>query len=120
MKKNNEELKNIFDLWKQNGEHLPFKVKRNSWSPGRAVEVVEITDVKKTKTGLYGKAWTVDDWYSRGFRKEISCAGCYQWEFDHGKVVSVRLQLNLELLNEFNAQPLAQGVAMAQTASAKK
>lgn len=82
------DYKNIFDLWKELGERVPFSVRRNTWSRFRRLTIVRVSDVKQTHTGLYGKAWTLDEWYgwvrkrdlSCTGEKLVSCAGCYQWK----------------------------------------
>lgn len=83
---------NIFELWKTNGEVLPFAVRRDSWATTTHV-VVERIEIKKWP---YGSAcgWV----YRKGIKQpaigesfpsddsapEISCAGCYQWNLVDG------------------------------------
>lgn len=79
--------KNIFQIWCDVGKITPFRVRRVSWHPSRSVGVVRVSDLRKLPSGLYGEAWTRDDWYGetgwylRGPNGEISIsgAGCYQW-----------------------------------------
>ena len=75
---------NVFQIWRRNGERLPFKVRRWSWRPGTYAVV---TGVKIGKYP-YGKA----TWYLVRSGKRIvvregswdclGCAGCYQWHFE--------------------------------------
>jgi len=79
-------MKNVFQLWVDNGKRLPLKVRRFSWHPSTYFVIKEIRDVKwdyfERTGGLYGKAY--GDMYVKGRRveksKPLGCAGCYQWE----------------------------------------
>jgi hypothetical protein len=69
---------NIFQIWKENGEKLPFKVIRNSWneSAGHFL-IVEKVIVKKWPYGdAYGQYF-----YHRkpGEKGKIDSAGTYAW-----------------------------------------
>jgi hypothetical protein len=77
--------KNVFELWRDRGKVLPFKVRRAWWKEDKVVTVIRVTAVKQTWNGYYGKAWVNDEWYladvdEESGMKELSCAGCYQWE----------------------------------------
>lgn len=72
--------KNIFQLWRDNGEVLPFKVAKSSWSTEAGhyliVERIEI------KTWPYGAAWGQYHW--RGVpgekNEKINQPGTYTWK----------------------------------------
>jgi hypothetical protein len=70
--------KNVFQLWKECGERLPFKVIRWSWNPATSAFLVERIEIGKWP---YGKAW------GRLVRngqleqlEQLSNAGSYQWK----------------------------------------
>lgn len=68
--------KNIFQIWRENGENLPFKVHRWTWPDERYAEISQI-EIKKWP---YGTAWGTIYWNGREYEKGvISCAGCFQW-----------------------------------------
>jgi hypothetical protein len=81
---------NIFQLWKKNGDRVPFGARRDSWSANTHVLVEEVV----LRRWPYGTAY--GDVFRNGVRQqpldpdvkrsskgipEISCAGCYQWIF---------------------------------------
>ncbi|MBZ9742250.1 hypothetical protein [Mesorhizobium sp. CO1-1-4] len=69
--------KNVFQLWKEQGEKLPFKVIRWTWSANRAfvVERIEIGNWP------YGNAWGRPILNGvAGPQEKLSCAGSYQWK----------------------------------------
>ena len=78
--------KNIFEIWKDNGEKLPFAVRRDNWSSEYA-SIVEEIEIRKwpygiargyaTRNGKRSNHYS----YSAEWRKDrqIPCAGCYQW-----------------------------------------
>jgi hypothetical protein len=72
------EWKNIFQLWRDAGERVPFRVVRNSWSATRShVLIVERVELDKWP---YGKAWGT--FYYEGSPPEggrIGVAGTYAW-----------------------------------------
>lgn len=71
--------KNIFQLWRENGEKLPLKVIRNSWNPAAGhYLVVEEVAVKKWP---YGDAWGRYHWRggAAGPTEKIRCSGTYAW-----------------------------------------
>ena len=78
-----EVMKNVFQLWMDDGKNLPYKVRRFSWHP-TTYFLIKKVDVKwdyYEKTGkLYGKAY--GDMYLKGRLTlqdtELNCAGCYQ------------------------------------------
>ena len=70
--------KNVFQLWKEGGERLPFKVIRWTWNPATSTFLVERIEIGKWP---YGKAW------GRFIRngvpevpQQLSGAGSYQWK----------------------------------------
>lgn len=70
--------KNIFQLWKENGELLPFKVIRWTWNPAVSAYLVEQVDIGKWP---YGKAWGrfVHNGVP-GKLEKMPNAGSYQWK----------------------------------------
>lgn len=75
----NRNWKNIFQLWRENGERLPFIVARNSWeTAGGSYLVVQRVEIK---TWPYGSAW--GQYYYRGKpsgpQEKIQVAGTYAW-----------------------------------------
>jgi len=75
--------RNVFQIWKDNKEKLPFFVRRSSWSGYSKflVTKIEIKEEYYKKTGnLYGFAY--GHYYNDGKKGEyqgLGCAGCYQW-----------------------------------------
>ena len=71
--------KNIFQLWKENGERLPFKVAKSTWSAAKGhYLIVEKVEVKKWP---YGDAWGHYHWHGRpSERGKIKAAGTYNWK----------------------------------------
>lgn len=79
---------NIFEIWRKNGEKVPFAVRKMSWSnPDIYAVVVEVVPDKNN----YGKAYgypttkgTSNDFfeYDKGWRnnRQIPVAGCFVWE----------------------------------------
>jgi len=70
--------KNVFQLWKEGGEKLPFKVIRWTWNPATSTFLVERIEIGKWP---YGKAW------GRFIRngvpeapQQLNGAGSYQWK----------------------------------------
>lgn len=85
-----ERLRNIFDIWSDRGRTVPFKVHKIEWKRDRIVTVDRISDIKTTKSGIYGKAWTMDEWYwpehtrrddmpLKEGEKIIYLSGTYKW-----------------------------------------
>jgi len=71
--------KNIFELWRENGENLPFKVRLDSWSDSLGHYAL-IEDVK-VKKWPYGDAFGQYFFYKKPGRKgEIDNSGCYRWK----------------------------------------
>lgn len=69
--------KNVFQLWQERGQQLPFKVVRWTWNPSNSAFLVEKVEVKKWP---YGTAWGrfLKDGVPGAYEK-LSCAGNYQW-----------------------------------------
>jgi hypothetical protein len=78
--------KNIFEIWRDNGETVPFAVRRWNWSDQYYTIVTKI-EIKKwpygnaygypTINGMYSDHYNYDkNWRTK---KMIPCAGCYQW-----------------------------------------
>jgi len=81
--------KNIFELWKEHGEKLPFKVKRQNWTMLNVFILVEKIEIRKWPYGTaYGKSMNINnkgeevisDFQYHCKNGIIGCAGCYQWE----------------------------------------
>lgn len=85
--------KNIFELWRENGEKLPFKVRRENWTMPNVFILVEDIEIKKWPYGTaYGKSMNIiksgeeiisnNQYHCRN--GIVGCAGCYQWIlFEH-------------------------------------
>ena len=80
--------KNIFQIWKELGEKVPFGVRRDNWS-NEYYTIVERVEIYHYP---YGKAYgypTIKGEYSNHYdyntewvnNKVIPCGGCYQWTF---------------------------------------
>lgn len=76
--------KNIFEIWKENGEKLPFKAIRNSWNENKGHFVlIEKIEIKKWP---YGKAY--GQYFYNGQAGKIGiidCAGTYAWKLKEEK-----------------------------------
>ncbi len=70
--------KNVFELWQEGGQQLPFTVVRWTWNPANSAFLVEKIEVKKWP---YGTAWGrfLKDGVPGEYEK-LSCAGSYQWK----------------------------------------
>lgn len=69
--------KNVFQLWREGGETLPFRVVRWTWGPN-SYFIVEKIEIGKWP---YGKAWgrfVRDDVV--GTEQKMANAGSYQWK----------------------------------------
>jgi hypothetical protein len=71
-------VQHVFQLWKESGEKLPFKVIRWTWDPATSTFLVERIEIGKWP---YGKAC------GRFIRsgvpeapQQLNCAGSYQWK----------------------------------------
>jgi len=92
-------LRNVFQLWKERAEVLPFRVRRSSWAEDSyfIVQRVEIKEDYYKKTGkLYGKAYGQFYHHGKLCRSgyhgaetlckasqepiELNNAGSYQWQ----------------------------------------
>lgn len=80
------EQKNIFEIWKENGEKTPFAVRRENWA-NQYYTIVTGVVIKKwpygdaygytTINGTFSKHYEYDKrWRDSGI---IPCCGCYQW-----------------------------------------
>jgi len=70
-------MKNIFEIWKENGEKLPFKARKISWCDKHHV-LVEKIEIKKWP---YGKVHGQYFFYGKpGEKGAISSAGTYSWK----------------------------------------
>lgn len=71
---------NVFYLWKEKGEDIPFKIRRVTWNPDNDLHIL-VTKIEIEKWP-YGIAWGV---YIKNGKKQkedvIDCAGNYSWEF---------------------------------------
>ena len=81
-------MKNIFEIWKENGEKLPFKVRRENWTMPDVFILVEKIVIKKWPYGdAFGKSMNknkdgnevISDVQYHCPGGKIGCAGCYQW-----------------------------------------
>ena len=78
--KSHTDWRNIFQLWRDNGEQVPFVVVKSTWSAasGHFLIVEEV----KVKRWPYGDAWGSYHWngsHDGGPREKISAAGTYNW-----------------------------------------
>lgn len=80
--------KNVFELWEEQGEKLPFKVKRVNWTTQNIFILVEKIVIGKFPYGIaYGKSMeinqegkeAVSDFQYHCKNGIVSCAGNYQW-----------------------------------------
>lgn len=71
--------KNIFELWQDNGQQLPFKVAKSTWSAEAGHYL--IVDEVKIKKWPYGAAWGRYHWQGvAGPREPVKAAGTYNWK----------------------------------------
>jgi hypothetical protein len=81
---------NIFQIYQQNDCQVTFFVRRESWNKKYKMKVIEVFPRGKYGTAI-GYSVPVKDkmgfslpineyWGTEQNPKEISCAGCYQWE----------------------------------------
>lgn len=82
--------KNIFELWKENKEKIPFNVRRTNWTMPNVFIKVEKIEIKKFPYGTaYGKSMEINEKGEEQISQNqyhckhgiIGCAGCYQWKF---------------------------------------
>jgi hypothetical protein len=71
--------KNVFQIWRDGGEKLPFKVIRWTWDPAYSAFLVERIEVGKWP---YGKAWGrfVRDGLPDATEEVLNGAGSFQWK----------------------------------------
>lgn len=78
--------KNIFEIWKENGEKLLFAVRRDDWA-AKYCAVVEEIEIKKWPYGIARGYSTKNGYPNRHFAydpnwikdRQIPNAGSYQW-----------------------------------------
>jgi hypothetical protein len=70
---------NVFEIWKENGEKLPFKVRIDSWSDRLGhYALIEKIEIGKWP---YGKAYGQYFFHGKpGERGQIQNAGTYRWK----------------------------------------
>jgi hypothetical protein len=89
-----EGLKNVFQIWRDNGKNLPIMVKRFSWG-NTAFLVTEINSIVEHPDGrIYGQAYgyyyqngkkihrndsIYPKLYVNDYLSKLNEAGCYQW-----------------------------------------
>jgi len=80
--------KNVFELWKENGEKLPFKIRRTNWAMPNVFILVEKIIINKYPYGTaFGKSMSITNDGKEILSKFqhhcrngiIGCAGCFQW-----------------------------------------
>ncbi len=70
--------KNIFELWRENGEKVPFKVVLDSWDETKHYAVIEEVQVGNWP---YGNAFGQYFFYGKPRKKgSIKNAGTYRWK----------------------------------------
>lgn len=92
---------NVFEIWKDNSEYVPFAVRRDNW-PDYCYTVVVKIEIKKYPYGnAYGfpvrnGKYTDHYEYDKKWREHriIPCAGCYQWS-------KVDVEIDKKLLDDF-------------------
>lgn len=70
--------KNIFQLWRENGEKVPFQVIKDSWDESKHFAVVERVEIGNWP---YGKAY--GQYFYNGVPSKkglISGSGTYSWK----------------------------------------
>lgn len=104
--------RNIFQIWRDLGEKIPFAVRRRDWSE-RYYTVVEKIEIKKWPYGnAYGypteNGRKSDHYeYDNGWKKYrlIPCAGCYQWTLVKDAMISKDFSILIEALPKTRSQP---------------
>ncbi len=72
------ENKNIFQLWRENGEKLPFKAIIDSWDESKHYALIEKIQIKEWP---YGNASGQYFFHGKpGERGQIRNAGTYRWK----------------------------------------
>lgn len=72
------EKKNLFELWRENGEKLPFMAIIDSWDENKHYALIERIEVKNWP---YGKAFGQYFFNGRpGERGLIRNSGTYRWK----------------------------------------
>lgn len=74
-------MRNIFELYLECGQVVPFRVRRNTWRNEHWLEVTEVRLAPRTRDGRqYGEAFGVYHFAGKApFSGTVACAGCYQW-----------------------------------------
>ena len=80
-------IDNIFSLFRENNQQVPFVVHRHNWSTDYGLVVTSVTLNKRGPYGtavgfglppLNGQAYN-DYWGTPDAPKQVNCAGCGQW-----------------------------------------
>lgn len=79
---------NIFEIWKELGEKVPFAVRRDNWTD-EFYTIIESVEIKKWPYGTAKGYPTVNGYPSNHYdyhkkwreNREIPSAGCYQWTY---------------------------------------
>jgi hypothetical protein len=99
---------NIFEIWREIGEKVPFAVRNYRWSD-KYYSVVEKIEIGKWP---YGKAYgypTINGQYSDHYErdkrwrqtKQIPLDGCYQWTLVENAIISMDFSiLNMEIISQ--------------------
>ncbi len=81
--KGRAERKNIFQLWRENGEVLPFNVVLNSWDPTKRYAEITAVDIKKWPYGNAMGQYFIGD--QPGHKSKIRNAGSFTWSLKDSK-----------------------------------
>lgn len=79
-------MKNLYQLYIENGNMAGFKVRRSGWANSSWARVVSITAERQTNGSLPGSppyhqnAVVYLDFKDKGVSEEAPCPGTYQWE----------------------------------------
>lgn len=79
------QMKNLYQLYMDNGNQAGFKVRRGSWGQSSWARVVSVTQEQKTEGQLpgnepyHGNTPVFIDFKGKGKVEKASCPGTYQW-----------------------------------------